>query len=91
VTGYTSWDRRKEALIPYWVDKSGVFKEVVWDKKPSEDHHPLAWADRPISKERLKELWVQAEGKPLPFARLVEMEHGVKNWEIDNERANNED
>lgn len=81
----SSWDRRKDALIPFWLAPHGILQEVDRDKKPTEGHHPLAWADRPISKERLKELWVQSEGKPLAFARLVEQEHGIKEWEVDHE------
>jgi hypothetical protein len=83
MTGRTSWDRRRDALIPYWVDESGVFKEVEWEKKPSEGHHPLAWADRPLTKETLKELWIQAEGKPLAFARLIEKHHGIRSYELE--------
>ena len=81
----SSWDRRKDALIPFWLAPHGILQEVDRDKKPTEGHHPLAWADRPISKERLKELWVQSAGKPLAFARLVEQEHGIKEWEVDHE------
>lgn len=79
----SSWDRRKDSLIPYWLAPHGILQEVDRDKKPTKDHHPLTWADNPISKERLKELWIQAEGKPLPFARLIELEHSIKEWEIE--------
>lgn len=78
----SSWDRRKDALIPFWLAPHGVLQEVDRDKKPTEGYHPLAWADRPISKERMKELWVQSEGKPQKFARLIEAEHGIKEWEV---------
>jgi len=83
-----SYEGRKDTVPAYWVDIYGVLKEVNWVKKPKATHRPLTWADTPISKERLKELWVQAEGKPLPFARLVELEHAIKEWEIEDERDN---
>lgn len=79
----SSWDRRKEALIPYWLAPNGILQEVDRDKKPAEGYHPLAWADRPLSKDRMKELWVQSEGKPQVFARLIEAEHGIKEWEVE--------
>ena len=79
----SSWDRRKDALIPFWLAPHGILQEVDRDKKPTENHHPLAWADRPITKEKLKELWMQSEGKPLAFARLIEREHGIKDWEVE--------
>lgn len=81
-----STDRVGKRTIPYWVDIYGVLKEVVWDKKPDVRHRPLMWADRPIPKEKLKELWIASEGKPLKFARLIEAEHGIREWEIENER-----
>jgi hypothetical protein len=80
-----SSDRVGTRTIPYWVDIYGVLKEVVWDKKPDVRHRPLTWADRPIPKERLKELWIASEGKPQKFARLIEAEHSIKEWEIENE------
>lgn len=73
-----SWDRRKDCVPAYWVDQYGIFAETNWDEAPSEGHHPLVWADRPLAKERLKELFAQADGNPLKFARLVEMEHGIR-------------
>lgn len=73
-----SWGRCKDTLVPYWMDESGVIKEVSWDQKPDATYHPLVWGDRPATKERLKELFDQAEGNPLKFARLVEMEHGIR-------------
>ena len=33
--------------------------------------------------ERLKELWVASEGKPLAFARMLEAEHGIREWEVE--------
>ena len=83
MTGATSWDRRKDALIPYWVDQFGVLKEMDRECKPSEDHHPLTWADRPLDKEKLKELWLQSEGKPLAFASLIEKLHGIRLYELE--------
>ena len=80
-----TYERRKNTVPAYWMDIYGVLKEVRWDKKPDMKHRPLTWADKPISKDRLKELWVQAEGKPLPFARLVELEHSIKEWEVADE------
>lgn len=82
----SSWDRRKDALIPFWLAPHGILQEVDREKKPTEGYHPLAWADRPIAKERLKELWIQSEGKPLAFARLIELEHGIKEWEVEDEQ-----
>ena len=79
----STWDRVKDKLIPYWLAPHGILQEVDRDKKPAEGYHPLAWADRPLSKERLKELWIASEGKPLTYARLIESEHGIKNWETE--------
>ena len=79
----STWDRTKDKLIPYWLAPHGVLQEVDRDKKPTDGYHPLVWGDKPLPKERLKALWEQAEGKPLKYARLVEQEHGIKNWEID--------
>lgn len=81
----SSWDRRKDALIPYWLAPHGILQEVDRDKKPAEGYHPLAWADRPVSEARLRELWAEAEGKVLRFARLLESEHGIKEWELESE------
>ncbi len=77
----SSWDRRKDAVPAYWIDIYGVLKEVSWTKTPDAKHHPLIWADRPLAKDKLKELWVQSEGKPLVFARLIEGELGVRDYE----------
>jgi hypothetical protein len=79
----SSWDRRRNALVPFWLAPHGILQEVDRTKKPTEDYHPLAWADRPIPKDTLKRLWVQSEGKPLAFARLIEQEHGIKEWEVE--------
>ena len=79
----SSWDRRKDALIPFWLAPHGVLQEVDRDKKPTEDHHPLAWADRPLSEARIMELFEQSGRKPLEFARLIQLEHGIKDWELD--------
>ena len=81
----TSWDRRKDALVPYWLAPHGILQEVDRTKKPTEGHHPLVWGDRPMSDERLKELWEQSGGKVKTFARLIEQEHGIKEWEVDGE------
>jgi hypothetical protein len=43
----------------------------------------LCWADRPIAEERLKELWAESGGKVKAFARLIEQEHGIKEWEVE--------
>jgi hypothetical protein len=67
----------------YWIDIYRVLKMVDWDKKPDMKHRPLIYADRPIKMERLKELWLQSEGKPRAFARLIEEEHGIKEWEVE--------
>jgi hypothetical protein len=80
-----SYERRKDTVPAYWVDIYGVLKEVNWIRKPDIKHRPLTWADRPINKDRLKELWVQSEGKPLAFARLVEKEHSIQEWEVEDE------
>lgn len=82
-----SYERRKKESPAYWVDIYGVLKEVNWAKKPDVRHRPLTWADNPIPKDTLKRLWIQAEGKPLPFARLVEQEHGIKSWEVEQENS----
>ena len=83
-----SYERRRDTVPAYWVDIYGTLKEVNWVKKPKATHRPLTWADTPIPKDTLKRLWIQAEGKPLPFARLVELEHAIKEWEIEDERDN---
>lgn len=81
----TSWDRRKDALVPYWLAPHGILQEVDRDKKPAEGYHPLVWADRPVSDDRLKELWEQSGGKVKVFARLIESEHGIKEWEVEDD------
>lgn len=81
VANSNSWERSKDALVPYWVDEMGRFIEVYWDKAPSPEYHPLVWGDRPATKERLKELFDQAGGNPLKFARLVELEHGIRAYD----------
>ena len=81
----STWDRVKDKLVPYWLAPHGILQEVDRAKKPTEDHHPLVWGDRPLSKERLKELFESAEGNPLKFARLVEREHGIKHWGVEDE------
>ena len=79
----STWDRVKDKLIPYWLAPHGILQEVDRDKKPAEGYHPLAWADRPIDEEKLKELWVQSEGKPKKFARMIEQHHGIREWEVE--------
>ena len=81
----TTWDRTKDKLIPYWLAPHGILQEVYRDKKPTENYHPLCWADNPISDERLKELWEESGGKVKAFARLVEQAHGIKHWEVESE------
>ena len=78
-----SWDRRKDALVPYWLAPHGILQEVDREKKPAEGYHPLVWGDRPMSDERLKELWEQSGGKVKAFARLIEQEHGIRTWEVE--------
>ena len=78
-----SADRTKSLRIPYWVDIYGILKEVQWEKKPDVKHRPLTWADRPIKDDRLKELWIESEGKPKKFARLIEAEHGIREYEVE--------
>lgn len=82
----SSWDRRRDALIPFWLAPNGILQEVDRAKKPTDDYHPLAWADRPISEEKLKELWVQSEGKLKRFGRLIEQYHGIREWEVEDEQ-----
>ena len=36
-----------------------------------------------IDDERLKALWVEAEGKPKRFGRLIEAEHGIREYEVE--------
>lgn len=80
----SSWDRRKDALVPYWLAPHGILQEVDRDKKPNADYHPLVWGDRPLSDERIRELFEESGRKPLVFARLIEAEHGIKEWETEN-------
>ena len=79
----STWDRVKDKVVPYWLAPHGILQEVDRTTKPTEGHHPLVWGDRPLSKERLKELFESAEGNPLKFARLVEREHGIRAYEVD--------
>lgn len=79
----SSWDRRKDALVPYWLAPHGILQEVDRDKKPSADYHPLAWADRPLSDEKVMELFEKSGRKPLVFAKLIQAELGIKEWEIE--------
>ena len=79
----STWDRVKDKLIPYWLAPHGILQEVDRTKKPAEGYHPLAWADRPLSKERVLELFEESGRKPLEFARLIQAEHGIKEWEVE--------
>lgn len=78
-----SGERCKDLRVPYWVDMFGLLIEVNWDKKPSMKYRPLTWADRPVKDDRLKELWDKSGGKVKAFARLLEQEHGIKEWEVE--------
>lgn len=73
-----SFDRRQGKSPAYFVSNFGVLKEAEWDEdNPPTGHYPLYWRKTKLTKERLKELFEQAEGKPLKYARLVEKEHGI--------------
>lgn len=65
----------------FWIDSHYIVKVARWEKKPSVAYRPIVFADRPLSKDKLKALWVQSEGKPLAFARLIEGELGVREYE----------
>jgi len=80
-----SWERVKDLIVPYWLAPHGILQEVTREKKPTGDYHPLTWADNPLDESRLRELWDESGGKVLKFARLVEMAHGIKEWEIESE------
>lgn len=67
----------------YWIDIFQVLKLMDRDKKPDMKHRPLIYADRPIPNDRLKALWVESAGKPKKFAQLIEAEHGIKEWEVE--------
>lgn len=82
----SSWDRRKDALIPFWLAPHGILQEVDRVKKPTEGYHPLAWADRPLSDDRIRELFEASGRKPIEFARLIQAEHGIKEWEVEDEQ-----
>lgn len=70
----------------FWIDHYGVVARANWDKKPNRNYRPIIYCDRPVPKERLKDLWVEAEGKPLRFARLIEAEHGIRKFEVEGEQ-----
>lgn len=73
-----SYERRKDRSPAYWVTEFGVLKEVTYDEGDAPDGlRPLYWGRTGLSKERLVELFHEAEGKPMRFARLIEQEHGV--------------
>ena len=73
-----SLERRQGKSPAYFVSNFGVLKEAEWDEdNPPAGHYPLYWRKRPLPKERLKELFEQAEGKLMTFIRLVEKEHGI--------------
>lgn len=67
----------------YWVDIYGVFISTRWDKKPSAKHRPLVYCDRPLAKEKLKELFEESGSNPLKFARLIEQSHGIREYEFE--------
>ena len=74
-----TFERREGASPAYFISEHGVLKEANWDEdNPPAGHRPLYWRKHPLPKERLKELFEQAEGKPVAFVRLVEKEHGIK-------------
>lgn len=73
-----SFERRQGKSPAYFISNFGVLKEANWDEdNPPAGHLPLYWRKHPLPKERLKELFAQAEGKPLVFARLIEEAHGI--------------
>lgn len=67
-----SRERCKDRRPAYHVSPFGVFSEVA-----SPETRPLYWEETPLTKDRIKELFHLAEGKPLAFARLIEEEHGI--------------
>ena len=70
----------------YWVDIYGVFCMANWDKRPSVKHRPLVYCDKPLEDEILKKLWDKSEGKVKVFARLLELEHGIRKYEVEHVR-----
>ena len=67
----------------YWVDQHLVVKCVNWDKKPNMHNRPIIFCDKPVNDERLRALWLESEGKPKKFARLIEAEHGIREFELE--------
>ena len=74
-----SLERRRGKSPAYFVSNFGVLKEAEWDEdNPPAGHYPLYWRRHQLPKERLKELFTQADKNPLAFARLIEKEHGIR-------------
>ena len=67
----------------FWIDHYGVVTRANWDKKPNRNYRPIIYCDRPVNDERLRALWLESEGKPKKFARLIEAEHGIREYEVE--------
>lgn len=75
----SSYERSKDKSPAYFVSEFGVLKEANWDpNNPPAGHRPLYWKREPLSRDRMKELFEEAEGKLVRFARLIEKEHGIE-------------
>lgn len=68
----------------YWIDIYNVLTQANWDKKPSAKYRPLVFADKPLTDERVMELFEESGRKPIVFARLVEAELGIREFEMEN-------
>lgn len=74
-----SLERRQGKSPAYFVSNFGVLKEAEWNEdSPPAGHYPLYWRKHPLPKERLKELFDQADNNPLKFARLIEDAHEIR-------------
>lgn len=68
----------------YWIDIYNVLTQANWDKKPSAKYRPLVFADKPLTDERVMELFEESGRKPLVFAKLIQHELGIREFEMEN-------
>ena len=65
-------EQQVKKIPAFWLTNQNVIHVV-----PIEGAYPLMVVPEPLSKEKLKSLFEQADGSPMKFARLIEQEHGI--------------
>lgn len=83
VPAKTAMEMVKGGTANLWMSKYGIFSVMSREAKPDSEYVPFCRADQPVSVDRLKELWAESGGKPKKFARLIEAEHGIQEWGVE--------